>query len=455
MSEAKLRGRPATTGVIEGDFALSVGASRRRAPDGWQWVPLVSVARLESGHTPSRKHPEYWDGDIPWIGIRDATGNHGRTIDDTEQHTNPLGISKSAARVLPANTVCLSRTASVGYVVVMGTPMATSQDFANWVCGPKLDYRFLKYVLLADRDAMSRFSYGSTHQTIYYPELKAFHVCLPSMAEQVAIADALAALDDKIELNRRMSATLQEMARALFRSWFVDFDPVHAKVRGEAPAHMDAATAALFPERFGPDGLPEGWCLSGLDEIAEFLNGLALQKFPAVEGRPSLPVIKIAELRSGVSAKSGRAAGDIRDRYVVRDGDILFSWSGSLLQKVWTGGDGALNQHLFKVTSIMVPKWFHFFSVDQHMESFRAVAASKATTMGHIQRHHLHAAKVVVPDSTLMSSLDAVVAPLFSRWVQIEIESRQLAALRDTLLPMLMSGELRVRDAERQVAEAV
>ena len=259
MSDVKLRGRPATTGVIEGDFALSVGASRRPAPDGWRWTPLTSVARLESGHTPSRKHPEYWEGDIPWIGIRDATGNHGRTLEDTEQHTNPLGISKSAARILPTNTVCLSRTASVGYVVVMGRPMATSQDFANWVCGPNLDHRFLKYVLLADRESMSRFSYGSTHQTIYYPELKAFHACLPPLHEQRAIADVLTALDDKIELNRQMSATLEEMARALFRSWFVDFDPVHAKARGEAPAHMDAATAALFSDSFGPDGLPDGW----------------------------------------------------------------------------------------------------------------------------------------------------------------------------------------------------
>src|SRR5438874_10867961 len=96
------------------------------APPGWEWVRLQDVARLETGHTPSREHPEYWDGDIPWIGIKDATGSHGRTILDTFQHTNQLGIDNSSARLLPARTVCLSRTASVGYVVVMGRPMATS-----------------------------------------------------------------------------------------------------------------------------------------------------------------------------------------------------------------------------------------------------------------------------------------------------------------------------------------
>src|SRR5574340_1389612 len=170
--ETKTGGRPATAGVIQGRYALSVGMPHTALPGGWHWTPLSDVARLETGHTPSRKHPEYWGGEIPWIGIKDATENHGRTIQDTNQHTNELGIVNSSARVLPANTVCLSRTASVGYVVVMGRPMATSQDFVNWVCSQRIDFRFLKYVLLAERSAFLRFASGTTHQTIYFPEVK-------------------------------------------------------------------------------------------------------------------------------------------------------------------------------------------------------------------------------------------------------------------------------------------
>src|SRR5215831_17872872 len=117
-SETKTGGRPATTGVIYGRYALSVGMPDTPIPAGWRWTALTDIARLESGHTPSRKHLEYWDGEIPWIGIRDATENHGRIIHDTYQHTNELGIAHSSARILPPNTVCLSRTASVGYVVV-------------------------------------------------------------------------------------------------------------------------------------------------------------------------------------------------------------------------------------------------------------------------------------------------------------------------------------------------
>jgi type I restriction enzyme, S subunit len=124
-------GRPATTGVIAGRYAISVGKPLTEAPPGFEWRPLAELARLESGHTPSRRVTEYWNGDIPWIGIRDATGNHGRQINETRETITQLGVDNSSARVLPAETVCLSRTASVGYVVQMGRPMATSQDFVT------------------------------------------------------------------------------------------------------------------------------------------------------------------------------------------------------------------------------------------------------------------------------------------------------------------------------------
>ncbi len=277
--ETKTGGRPATTGVIRGRYALSVGKPDIPLPEGWQWVALSDVARLETGHTPSRRHPEYWGGEVPWIGIKDATENHGRVIHDTYQHTNKLGISNSSARILPANTVCLSRTASVGYVVVMGVPMATSQDFVDWVCSKSIDCRYLKYVLLAEREALLRFASGTTHQTIYFPEVKAFHVALPPVPEQQFIAHILGTLDDKIELNRRMNETLEAMSQALFKSWFVDFDPVRAKMEGRS-AELAAKTAALFPRSFNESNvgdIPKGWDVRSLYECAEYINGLAFR----------------------------------------------------------------------------------------------------------------------------------------------------------------------------------
>jgi type I restriction enzyme S subunit len=187
-------GRAATINVIPGDYALSVGRAGMPCPAHWHWVSLCDVARLESGHTPSREHPEYWDGGIPWIGIKDARINHGGTISETLQTVTSAGIDNSAARLLPARTVCLSRTASVGYVVVMGREMATSQDFVNWVCSPAIEPEFLKQLFVAENKSLFRFGKGSTHTTIYYPEVKAFNVCLPPVNEQRRIVAKLEAL---------------------------------------------------------------------------------------------------------------------------------------------------------------------------------------------------------------------------------------------------------------------
>lgn len=184
-------GREATARPIQGEYSLSVLAPKVNPRRGWVWSSLSSLARLESGHTPSRRHPEYWGGGIGWISIRDAKDHNGETILDTREQTNDLGISNSSARVLPKGTVCLSRTASVGYVVKMGADMATSQDFVNWICGPDLDPDFLMLLLQAQGDDIEKFASGAVHQTIYFPEVKAFHICHPAIQVQRQIAGSL------------------------------------------------------------------------------------------------------------------------------------------------------------------------------------------------------------------------------------------------------------------------
>ena len=221
----KTGGREATLRHIPGNLSLAVGMPRTGARKGWRWSALTDLARLESGHTPSRKHPEYWGGSIPWIGIQDARENHGQRITDTFQKTNELGIANSSARVLPENTVCLSRTASVGYVVVMGRPMATSQDFVNWVCSDKLKPEFIKYLILAEgRDGLLRYASGSVHQTIYFPEAKAFHVCYPEPKEQLRIVrqcDAIREETQRLEsIYQQKLAALETLKKSLLHQAF-------------------------------------------------------------------------------------------------------------------------------------------------------------------------------------------------------------------------------------------
>jgi type I restriction enzyme S subunit len=272
------------------------------------------------------------------------------------------------------------------------------------------------------------------------------------VGQQRAIASILGALDDKIELNRRMNETLEAMARAIFQDWFVAFGPTRAKMEGRPP-YLAPDLWSLFPDSLDAEGKPKGWREVPLDQIADFLNGLALQKYPGT-GDDDLPVIKIAELRAGSASGSDRASRAIPPQYVVEDGDVLFSWSGSLLQRVWAGGRGALNQHLFKVTSKEWPKWLHYLWVDHHLPQFQAIAASKATTMGHIQRHHLSEAMTIIGSPEVMKAADELIRPLFQRSVANSLESRTLAATRDLLLPRLMSGALRVKDAEHAVENA-
>lgn len=267
----------------------------------------------------------------------------------------------------------------------------------------------------------------------------------------------LGSLDDKIELNRRTNATLEAMARTLFQSWFVDFDPVRAKMEGRQPVGMDDKTAVLFPEEFEDSVLgevPKGWLIKPLDQVADFLNGLALQKYPPT-GIGNLPVIKIAELRRGVTDSSGRASSNIDAKYIVEDGNVLFSWSGSLGSCIWTGGRGALNQHLFKVTSAQYPKWFYYHWIKEHLPEFQAIAAGKATTMGHIQRHHLADVLVLIPPTRLMQAMDDVMEPLLDRHISNSLEARTATTIRDALLPKLLSGELRVEEAEQKLEAVV
>ena len=182
-------------------------------------------------------------------------------------------------------------------------------------------------------------------------------------------------------------------------------------------------------------------------DIAEYLNGLAMQKYPAINGEFSLPVLKIKELgQQACDANSDRCTESIPDQFIVKDGDLIFSWSGTLLVDFWCGGKCGLNQHLFKVSSDMYPNWFVYFWTKHHLDRFIRIAKDKAVTMGHIKRGDLGKAVVVIPEDAVMNKLNGEIAPLISECIERRIENRKLQSLRNSLLPKLMSGELKIND---------
>ncbi|WP_426571325.1 restriction endonuclease subunit S [Aquihabitans sp. McL0605] len=436
-------GRPAIEGVIRGRYALSVGNPGDPIAPGWTWTALTSVARLESGHTPSRRHPEYWDGDVPWIGIRDATRNHGRTLSDTAQHTNELGIAKSSARVLPADTVCLSRTASVGYVVVMGREMATSQDFVNWVCSPQLDHRFLKYILLAEHSTFLSFASGTTHQTIYFPEVKAFHVCLPSLDLQRRIADVLTEMDDLIENNRRRIELLEEMSRVIYREWFVHF---------RYPGHE---TAAVVNSPAGP--IPETWTIAPVEELASVEKGLSYKG--AYLTQAGVPMANLKCLRPGGGFRRDGTkpySGPHKPRHEVRPGDLVMAntdltqagtviGSPAFVPRRGFEDGGIISHHLFAIRCEDQSRihWLYESFRDERFRAYARGVASGATVLG-FRPADLLAYPLACPPDRLLNEFATIRSELGTLIEDLEDSIETLVTLRDLLLPKLVTGQVDV-----------
>ena len=272
---------------------------------------------------------------------------------------------------------------------------------------------------------------GSANQaSITLKDIFGYSFSAPSeIKDQHRIASILSSLDRKIELNNKINADLEEMAQAIFKNWFVDFEPFKDGKFVDSELGM----------------IPEGWKVGRLTEIASYMNGLAMQKFPPENNEDSLPVLKIKELGQGFcGTDSDRCSCNIKDECKIHNGDVIFSWSGTLLVDVWCGGDCGLNQHLFKVTSKDYPKWFYYYWTKHHLQEFIHIAKDKAVTMGHIKRGHLEEAMVAIPDNDSMEKAHELFEPILSKMISLRLESSRLSLLRDTLLPRLMSGELEV-----------
>jgi type I restriction enzyme S subunit len=325
-------------------------------------------------------------------------------------------------------------------------------DTAYYVA-PKseLDMRWLYYAIkyhkLGEIDDGSPIP-STTRSAVYVRDMQ-----VPPLAEQKAIAAVLGALDDKIELNQRMNATLEAMARALFQSWFVDFDPVRAKLDGSQPTGLDAATAALFPATFqdSPIGyIPCGWAAVPLYGTAQWVNGAAFKSEDFCAAGDGLPVIKIAELKDGIGAQTKWCQRQADPNQIIDTGDPLYSWSGSpdtsLEAFLWSGGRGLLNQHIFKViVPTATQKHFVYYLLQYLRPVLVETARNKQTTgLGHVTIADMKRLLVCVPSKEVLAAFDRSVAAIFDRAFANTLESRTLATLRDTLLAKLLSGDLSV-----------
>lgn len=381
----------------------------------WNRVPLIDYIELIGGGTPKTTVPEYWNGNIPWLSVKDFN-NDKRYVYSTEKHISQSGFENSPTKMLHKDDIIISARGTVGEIAMIPFDMAFNQSCYGIRASRGIDQPFLYYLLKNCISQLKRMTHGSVFDTITRDTFANIEVDIPDAETQKRISSVLADIDNKIEVNDAINDNLYAQAKAIFDNHFINIDAI-----------------------------PAGWRKGNLLDIANYLNGLAMQKFRPQGNEIGLPVLKIKELRQGSCDDSSELCSlRIKPEYIIHDGDVIFSWSGSLLVDIWCGGTCGLNQHLFRVTSDIYDKWFYYLWTAHHLARFIAIAADKATTMGHIKREELAKAEVLIPCEEDYTSLTSIMQPIFELIISNRIEGRKLAVLRDELLPKLMSGEIDV-----------
>ena len=314
------------------------------------------------------------------------------------------------------NTILLSINGTIGNLAFYNNEKCILGKSACYInLNDEVDKQFIYYHFL-NKDFQTyivEVATGTTIPNVPLKGIREYSFELPELPEQKAIAEVLASLDDKIDLLHRQNKTLEQMAETLFRQWFVE----EAK---------------------------EDWEERPLSGIATFLNGLACQKFPPKNEIDKLPVLKIKQLRNGFSDDSDWCTTEVNPEYIIENGDVIFSWSASLMVKIWDGEKCILNQHLFKVTSDEFPKWYYYLWSKHHLKEFISISASHATTMGHIKRGDLDNAIVLVPSDGEMTTFTEIQTPIIDKIISNNKQLINLVSLRETLLPNLISGEIKI-----------
>lgn len=437
-------GRAATDRIVRGRFAISINDPGHPVPDGWQRVALTDVAELGTGHTPSRQHPEYWDGDIPWIGIRDAGAHHGSTIDDTAQHVTNLGLANSAARLLPKDTVCLSRTASVGYVVKMGRPMATSQDFVTWTCSEALDPDYLMYALLAEGEGLRSFGEGSTHTTIYFPEVKAFHIDLPPLAEQRRIVAKLDALTARLARARAELDRVPALATNLRRSTLTQ-------------AFSGALTTPWREEEVPSGGqYPASWQVRELGQISEIQGGIQVgKKRPLGTVLVEAPYLRVANVQRGWlrldEIKTLGVTVEERKRLTLQNGDILMNEGGDRdkLGRGWVWHDqinGCIHQnHVFRIRlkDRGFPPEFVSHFANEFGQQYFIDQGTQTTNLASISKTKVAALPVPIPPTDEANEIVRLISAAFARADHLEGQAARARSLLDRLEAALLARAFR------------
>ena len=371
-------------------------------------------SQVTSGATPSRKKPEYFIGDIPWLKTKEL---NDALIGATEEHISESALAETSCKLIPAGAVVMAMYgATVGKLGILGTPMTTNQACCAMIADEvSLHSQYLFYWLLQNRQSVINLSNGAAQQNLSVRSIKNIALKIPMLEKQIRTAYVLKSLDDKIAANQTSISKIDEILRALWQKEL-------------SLSNIDVP----------------------LSSLASFINGKAFTKGASGTGRV---VVRIAEMNSGIGGKTVFSDFDADPDNEVNPGDLLFSWSGTLITKRWPYDQAIVNQHIFKVVpNGQLDLWTLRQAIDTQLEYFQMIAAGKATTMGHIKRGDLDQ-EVEVP-AQMSEETNQLGNSLWRLATSLEIQNLQLARTRDELLPLLMSGRITVGEAEDAADEA-
>ena len=399
---------------------------------------LGTFSRGKSKHRPRNDARLFEGGKYPLVQTGDVKAAN-LYITKNDSYYNDFGLKQS--KLWPAGTLCITIAANIAETAILSYPMCFPDSIVGFNANPEKSselfvYYFFEYI----KKEIQKSASGSIQDNINIDYLSKMRIKVPEKDYQDKIVEVLSSIDKKILLNNQINQELEAMAKTLYDYWFVQFD---FPDQNGKPYKSSGGKMVYNPEL--KREIPEGWGVDSLWNIANFYNGLAMQKYrPDTNEDDYFPVIKIREMMNGFSKDTEKARLDIPTEAVVERGDILFSWSATLEVIIWGKERGALNQHIFKVTSDTYPKSFIYFELKSYLKVFKAIAELRKTTMGHITQDHLKQAKIVVPPIELISKLDAKLQPIMLKQQILENQNQELIQLRDWLLPMLMNGQVKV-----------
>ena len=387
---------------------------------------------------------EFSEEKIRYLRITDISDD-GILLDDDKKSVSDDNIEKY---ILQEGDIVFARTGNSTGRAYLYDKKDGILAFAGFLIKYGLDKnkvnpKFLRYYTIGNtyKQWVKNLSVGSTRGNISAKTFAECPISLPDRKQQDFTVDVLSALDDKIALTRRINAKLEQLAKRLYDHWFVQFD-----FSNENGKPYKASGGKMEYNEVLKREIPAGWEVGNLYDIAEYVNGLACQNYRPKAEEAFLPVIKIREMNEGISSDTEKVSANIPEKYKIFDGDILFSWSASLEVMIWAGGDGGLNQHIFKVNpKSYFSKEYIYQQLQSYLINFQKMAEARKTTMGHITSDHINQSRVLLPPKEIISAFNEKTLSIFNYQLSIEKETQKLTALRDRLLPLLMNGQVEVK----------